>query len=118
MNQKHLILIEDLKEEIKKSQKIGPGKRFSKKIKDKVRFLFSEGITVKELKNILPISVHSIREWTKKIPMDHNDTHFFREVSVAQPQALTFTIKHSSGFFIEVNDIDSLNILLMRIKST
>ena len=116
------ILVEKLNAEILKLPKHKMKRRYSQFFKKGVRDLFSSGLSIKEICDLLPISTFTIREWTKDIrqtPDENTGPGSFVKIKVEQPNEskFSFIFKHESGFSIEVNDSNSLEYLIYKLKS-
>ena len=122
MDIQNTILIEKLNAEILKLPKHKMKRRYSQFFKSGVRNLFSSGLSIKEIGDLLPISKFTIREWTKDIclaPDEGTDSGSFIKIKVEQPEQpkFSFIFKHESGFTIEVNDSISLEYLIYKLKA-
>lgn len=115
MESKNLILIEKINNICNNLSGSGPGIKYPPETKELVQELFKNGVSKKVISEHTPISTFSIRKWTSDIETTVSTP--FKRVQPILKKKISFTIKHDSGFSIEVNDLESLSLLLMKIKS-
>ena len=87
---------------------------YPNEIKNKVRQLYKAGYSVLKISTVTPISRATIRIWVKK---NKKRKSYFRKVSISHAPSLLLKIVHPSGFFIEIQNEQSLEMILKKIKS-
>lgn len=117
MDSKNLIIIEKIKKLHSDMKTTGVGKKYPPIFKELVQELYQNGLSKKEISRSIPVSMFSIRKWTIDFDPSKKDNGEFSKVAIRQKQVMKFLIRHESGFSIELNDLDSLSLVLMKIKS-
>jgi hypothetical protein len=117
MDSKNLIVIEKIKNLYSQLKGTGVGKKYPPEMKALIRELFINGLAKKEIARSIPVSMFTIRKWTADLEVPKNNNFQFSPVSIKNDSDQKFIIRHNSGFSIEVNDLNSLSLILMKIKS-
>ncbi|RLA68026.1 MAG: hypothetical protein DRQ88_00040 [Epsilonproteobacteria bacterium] len=117
MDSKNLIIIEKIKSLYSQLKSTGVGKKYPPAMKVLIRELFINGMAKKEIARSIPVSMFTIRKWTADIEVPENNDFDFSPISIKYDSDQKYIIRHVSGFSIEVNDLNSLSLILMKIKS-